>query len=59
MITLDEYRLLNIDQKIDELERIELLIKFTERAQNDTNSVEIQAQLEKLHYYYNLGWGYF
>ena len=55
MMTLDDYRKLNKKEKIKQLERIELLLKFTERSYDETHSEDMWNQFDKLLHYYTIG----
>lgn len=56
MLSLDEYRKLDTKAKLEELERLETLIEFTERSVKENDTLELQ--LEKLYHFYNLGQAY-
>ena len=56
MLSLDEYRILDTKAKLEELERLETLIEFTERSVKENDTLELQ--LEKLYHFYNLGQAY-
>lgn len=57
MFTLEQYKILTIEEKMQILERIELLIDYTERASERYEEVFL-FQLDRLHHYYNLGWAF-
>ena len=59
MITLEEYKALDVEDQVIEFERLQLIISLVERSVHEQGSKMMEQQLERLMEYYNLALAHF